>query len=72
MMPNVLNETDDIIDMESIPEDSFEIPDGCAYLRKVLSKDWSRTNVLGTIAQMDRLGYLDQVEKLIQQLGVNS
>lgn len=66
MLPSFLSSTEDVIDMEAIPEDTMELPEDGAYIKKIFKNEKTRKVMIGAMIQCDRLGFLDVVEKDIE------
>lgn len=66
MLPSVLSDTEDVIDMESIDSETFEIPEGGNSFKQTFRKEKSRNVIIQFFQHYDRLGYLEEVEKVIQ------
>lgn len=65
MLPSFISATDDVIDMESLPEDDPQLPEEGEYIKKLFRNEKTRKIMIGAVAQCDRLGFLDVISKAI-------
>lgn len=68
MLPHVINRTDDIIDMEAIDAEKFEMPEDGNFIKQTFKRERTRNVMIKYFQHCDKLGYIERLKKIMDNI----
>ena len=68
MLPHVINRTDDVIDLDEIDPEKVEMPDDGNFIKQTFKREKTRNVMIAYFKHCDKLGYIDEVKKIMKNI----